>query len=185
MTTKISTKYCLSLPQIDLLMDAGLVTKTTWYLQNLTTREFISYTSMFNIRRVSGADQLDLEFPDGYFAPGTEVKAGVGDWNTVDANGRHCQQTAFWYVDENGTAIPCKYKELPSQNGGVIPQPKTYEFPKELMQESPSPANTPTPYIEECDHKTMHDLPEDEEFHLKELGTHVACTLGDKVFCCD
>ena len=131
MATTLYSKFHLNDDQIESLMDLGMVTKINWYVQNMTTNQFVNYGQVLGTgERVKGNQPLNLTFPDGYFMPGTEVKAAVGKWDVLDVNGRHCQQTAFFYIDQDGTAIPCKYKELPSQNNGVIPQmPADFEIP--------------------------------------------------------
>lgn len=140
MATTIVTKYCLSQDQLTEVVSQGFPTKVKWYIQNMTANQFIDYAKIFNIERIQGDQNLNLTFPDGVFAPKSEVKVGVGNWNVLDANGRHCQQTAFFYIDEDGTAIPCKYKELPSQNGGVIP-----EKPADMPAPMPASQTTLTP----------------------------------------
>lgn len=129
METNIHAKYYLNSEQIDQLINAGMTTKINWYVRNMTTNQFVNYTTMLGMERVKGDQPLNLKFPEGTFEEGTELKAAVGDWNVMDANGRHCQQTAFFYIDGQGQAIPCKYRELPSQNGGVVPQMPESEQP--------------------------------------------------------
>lgn len=121
-TTILQTKYYLGENQLASLIGAGKDTKLTWYVRNLTTNEFVNYTLMLHVKRKSGGSPLRLEFPEGTFQEGTELKCAVGDWDVLDENGRHCLQTAFFYIGEGGQAIPCKYGTLPSQNGGAIPE---------------------------------------------------------------
>lgn len=165
MATTIYSKYHLNDDQIDSLVELGMTTKINWYIQNLTTNQFVNYGQVLgNNERVKGNQSLNITFPDGYFAPGTELKAGVGNWNVMDPNGRHCQQTAFFYVGEDGVAIPCKYKELPSQNNGIIPQmPEDYEIP--------APASTTQ--------TTLPQVAPKCDCEYKKLSEYVACTLHD------
>ena len=119
--TTIQAKDYLSNAQVDKLIEAGFVSKINWWVQDMTANKFINYTGLLGIEKVKGNTQLNLTFPEGTFAPGSEVKAGCGKWDVVDDNGKHCQQTAFFYIDQNGQAIPCKYRDLPSQNNGIVP----------------------------------------------------------------
>ena len=165
MATTIYAKYHLNDDQIESLMDLGMVTKINWYIQNLTTNQFVNYGQVLGTgERVKGNQSLNVTFPDGYFTPGTELKAAVGKWDVMDANGRHCQQTAFFYVDQDGTAIPCKYKELPSQNGGIIPElPPDYEIP--------APATTKQATLPQVNAKC--------DCTYKKLSEFVGCELHD------
>lgn len=121
--TIIKTKWHLTGEQMSQLIAECKDTKLTWYMQELTTKQFVPYDTILGIARVPGTSNLDLTFEEGLFQCGMEVKCAVGDYKVVDENGRHCQQTAFFYIDGNGQAIPCKFRELPSQNDGVIPEP--------------------------------------------------------------
>ena len=165
MVTTLYSKYHLNDDQIESLMELGMVTKINWYIQNLTTNQFVNYGQVLGSgERVKGNQPLNLTFPDGYFAPGTELKAGVGKWDVMDPNGRHCQQTVFFYIDEDGTSIPCKYKELPSQNGGIIPElPPDYEVPAP----SATVQTKLTPNKAEC------------ACAYKKLSDYVGCELHD------
>ena len=65
---------------------------------------------------------------------------------------------------EDEVAIPCKYRELPSQNNGIIPQmPEDYEIP--------APANTTQ--------TTLPQVAPKCDCEYKKLSEYVACTLHD------
>jgi len=144
MVTTIYSKYYLSDDQIESLVECGFTTKVNWYIQNMTTNQFVNYGQILgNGERVKGNKPLNLTFPDGVFNPGDEVKAGVGKWDVMDPNGKHCQQAVFFYIADNGVAIPCKYKELPSQNGGIIPQMPADYVPPVAAQSTTTQATLP------------------------------------------
>lgn len=109
----ISNKWCLPSSAVQALSEAGLGTKLNWWAKNLTTNQFFNYEQQLGGHRIPGESafqaQLDME-------PG-EYKFACGDWNVIDPETqRHCAQTFYVYVDENGAHV-CKRNELPSQRG--------------------------------------------------------------------
>lgn len=167
MVTTIYCKYYLSDDQIESLVECGFTTKINWYIQNMTTNQFVNYGQILgNNERVKGNKPLNITFPDGVFHPGDEVKAGVGKWDVLDPNGRHCQQTNFFYIGEDGTAIPCKYKELPSQNGGIIPQ-------------MPADYTVPTPTVSTTSQTTLPQVKTGCDCAYTKVADYISCSIHE------
>lgn len=175
METTIHAKYYLNDEQVNHLIDAGMTTKINWYVRNMTTNQFVNYTSMLGIERVKGNTALNLVFPEGTFEEGTELKAAVGDWNVMDANGRHCLQTAFFYINGEGQAISCKYSELPSQNGGVVPQLPESEQPTAAVNTQQATLET-VPVVQAKSSECKCDC----EYLC--YSSHVVCDKYDEIY---
>lgn len=114
-TVNISNQWHLRDNEINLLVESGLPNKTSWWIKNMTTNQFINYDKQIG-GRIRG-DQpfqatLDLE-------PG-EYMGATGDYKITTEEGRHCSQVFYFYVDDAGAHM-CKKAELPSQGGSGAP----------------------------------------------------------------
>lgn len=159
--THISSKYTLKPEQMNAIIDAfqdnskKVTVKTHWQVVALNIKDEKGYPVQIRSNENIKVPFLDcctpfsMTFPEGYLAEGTELKLTVGDWNVLDGEGKHCMQSFFFYIDGQGNAIPCKYKELPSQGGAVptAPAQQTLGVPTSLtgvpslgMVQTPAPA---------------------------------------------
>lgn len=115
----VNNKWCLKQDEMEILLANGMGTKTSWWLKNMTTGQFVNYQEQIGTR-IRG-DQpfvatLELE-------PG-EYMGATGNYQTISSSGRHCSQVFYIYVDENGGQV-CKKSELPSQGGTGTPTAQT------------------------------------------------------------
>lgn len=103
----ISTKYAIDPNDVDLLPQ----NKRTWWLRDTINNTFVN---AFPKLPCTEAFNISIDLPD------SEYTAGTGDYNTVNADGKHISQRITFYV-QNGQLHYCKKNELPSVTGGASP----------------------------------------------------------------
>lgn len=103
----LSTKYCLSPEDVEILVDNEFEKSTTWWMRSLSENRFINYGS-----RIPGDEpfKVELDLPDG------EYQFGCGKYEVKNSAGKPCSQKVTLYI-EDGKVNYCKWKDLPSQGG--------------------------------------------------------------------
>lgn len=101
----LSTKYCLSDEDVEVLIDNDFEKSTVWWMRSLTEDRFMNYG-----KRIPANEpfRVELDLPDG------EYQFGCGKYDVKNSNDKPCSQKVTLYI-EGGKVNYCKWNELPSK----------------------------------------------------------------------